>query len=770
MLRRVFGCLLVLSLSISLAVCQSVFDRKPSDLFDPFTSGIQGGNFWALNGNLLTGIEFLGSTNAFPVEIRANNLRAYQLQHTVAGTIEGINVLGGHWANTIAPGVTAATIAGGGYSFVGGNAGANTVTANGGAIGGGTQISVTGGNGTVAGGHSNAASGAFGAVTGGSGNVAAADFSFVGGGRKNTAAGGTSAIAGGEGNRSAGHISFIGGGSTNETLGTYSGIVSGRENETPGNFSVIGGGDSNVSNGHYSFIGGGGRDRISSDPSGHQASGDWSFIGGGRTNQALAEFALITGGHNNRSSDRYAAVVGGRNNWAAGELAFVGGGSSHQAGGSNATVGGGRGNQSLGNFSAITGGDKNLADGDKSFIGGGQANQAFGYGVTIGGGITNYIQLGNSPGIGTGTIGGGTANFIPSTGISATIGGGEANLASGARSTIGGGASNVSSGAFSTVSGGWDNQATGKHASAPGGSGNRAVGNGSMAAGTNARAMHVGSFVWADDTTPATGHATTKPNQFLINAANVGVNYNTPIARLHAMENNAVGTSIAGLNLSASMGVAVSGICFNRSAPFSIGVYGATGAPTGIGVYGLETGGLCNSTGWAGYFVGDVHVTGCISASGFKKFKIDHPLDPDNRYLSHVAIESNEPINFYRGRARTDANGVAWIELPTYFQAINIDFEYSLTVIDERQFAMARVSKAIQNNAFQIRTDKPNIEVSWQVTARRNDPVAANCPFVAEEDKPLHDRGKYLNPEIYGQPKERAIGYSSALEEMAKPK
>jgi len=43
--------------------------------------------------------------------------------------------------------------------------------------------------------------------------------------------------------------------------------------------------------------------------------------------------------------------------------------------------------------------------------------------------------------------------------------------------------------------------------------------------------------------------------------------------------------------------------------------------------------------GLAGYFSGNVQITGTISKGG-GSFKIDHPLDPENKYLYHSFIES----------------------------------------------------------------------------------------------------------------------------------
>ena len=59
---------------------------------------------------------------------------------------------------------------------------------------------------------------------------------------------------------------------------------------------------------------------------------------------------------------------------------------------------------------------------------------------------------------------------------------------------------------------------------------------------------------------------------------------------------------------------------------------------------------------YGGYFVGDVHATGTITA-GVKSFKIDHPLDPANKYLSHSFVESPDMMNIYNGNVVTDASG-----------------------------------------------------------------------------------------------------------------
>ncbi len=151
---------------------------------------------------------------------------------------------------------------------------------------------------------------------------------------------------------------------------------------------------------------------------------------------------------------------------------------------------------------------------------------------------------------------------------------------------------------------------------------------------------------------------------------------------------------------------------------------------------------------------GDVNVNGRLS-KGAGSFKIDHPLDPENKYLYHSFVESPDMMNIYNGNVTTDASGEAEIALPEWFETLNRDFRYQLTVIG--QFAQAIVAEKIKNNRFKIRTSLPGVEVSWQVTGVRQDPFANANRIKIEEDKPLEERGKYLHAEAYGQPTEKSL-------------
>src|SRR5690606_22286257 len=142
----------------------------------------------------------------------------------------------------------------------------------------------------------------------------------------------------------------------------------------------------------------------------------------------------------------------------------------------------------------------------------------------------------------------------------------------------------------------------------------------------------------------------------------------------------------------------------------------------------------------------DLNITGTL-AKGGGTFKIDHPLDPANKYLVHSFVESPEMMNIYNGNIKTDAEGYATVELPSYFNAANKDFRYQLTVIGT--FAQAIVKERISGNTFVIQTDESNVEVSWQVTGVRNDNWS-NANRVDPEE-PKAEKGTYLHPELYNQ-------------------
>jgi hypothetical protein len=198
----------------------------------------------------------------------------------------------------------------------------------------------------------------------------------------------------------------------------------------------------------------------------------------------------------------------------------------------------------------------------------------------------------------------------------------------------------------------------------------------------------------------------------------------------------------------------------------AIGVLGVTTSPNGGGgAFTNLAGGtsaviVANGASYAQVFSvdasGNVNIKGKLT-KGSGSFKIDHPLDPANKYLSHSFVESPDMMNVYNGNITTDHHGAATVTLPDYFEALNRDFRYQLTVIG--QFAQAIVKQEIENNRFTIKTSKPSVKVSWQVTGIRHDAYADAYRIPTEEEKPPLEQGHYLHPELLGASPEQSIGY-----------
>lgn len=144
-----------------------------------------------------------------------------------------------------------------------------------------------------------------------------------------------------------------------------------------------------------------------------------------------------------------------------------------------------------------------------------------------------------------------------------------------------------------------------------------------------------------------------------------------------------------------------------------------------------------------------------------KSFTIDHPSDPANKYLVHACIESDEYKNIYDGVATTDALGYATVNLPSWFDDLNENFRYQLTVVDTTDYAafvQAKIVERVRDNRFVIRTSGPNVEVSWQITGNRKDAYVKAHPRQVERAKVGAERGKFLHPEVFGASPDAAIG------------
>ena len=256
-----------------------------------------------------------------------------------------------------------------------------------------------------------------------------------------------------------------------------------------------------------------------------------------------------------------------------------------------------------------------------------------------------------------------------------------------------------------------------------------------------------------------------------INAIALNVNNNSGLAIIANSSGDAAilggSTSNSGVAGTTLTGFGVSG---DAGDPNGIGVFGTNTAEDSIALEGFDSTAssigvvaeapfalVANGSVLAGEFIGNVEVEGSLSKDS-GSFKIDHPVDPANKYLYHSFVESPDMMNIYNGNVTTDAHGSAVVSLPDWFEALNRDFRYQLTVLG--QFAQAIVSTQVANHQFSIKTDKPNVEVSWQVTGIRHDAWANAHRIPVEEMKPAKERGSYRHPELYNAPAEKSISWA----------
>ncbi|MDY0216343.1 MAG: hypothetical protein RBS19_05255 [Bacteroidales bacterium] len=182
---------------------------------------------------------------------------------------------------------------------------------------------------------------------------------------------------------------------------------------------------------------------------------------------------------------------------------------------------------------------------------------------------------------------------------------------------------------------------------------------------------------------------------------------------------------------------------------YGIGVTGVAGQSSNTalsyGLYSYDDAGIFNS----------LDVGGSFSANGTKAFIIDHPADPENKFLKHFCIESNEVLNMYRGTVSLNDLGEAIVTLPAYFNDININFSYQLTAVGASMPNLYVKSEIGSDNSFVLSGGVANAKVSWTVYTERNDKLMQNNPEM-KNSEPVKEgkyKGKYCSPEYYGKTK-----------------
>jgi hypothetical protein len=193
------------------------------------------------------------------------------------------------------------------------------------------------------------------------------------------------------------------------------------------------------------------------------------------------------------------------------------------------------------------------------------------------------------------------------------------------------------------------------------------------------------------------------------------------------------------------------GVVGNAGATNGIGVLGVCNGAGSIAVYGRSAAGAP----LAGYFQGDVTVTGTFTApSSF--MLMDHPDAPAQRWYRQAPVGSFEQVSVISGNTVTNASGRAGVRVPALFARHHSDVRYQLTLVGQRGTSWV-LNDLDARGRFTIATDIPNARVSWQLTGVRTDPAAKGRPLRVDAAKPRRQRGRYLQPDLYGQPRTEAL-------------
>lgn len=252
----------------------------------------------------------------------------------------------------------------------------------------------------------------------------------------------------------------------------------------------------------------------------------------------------------------------------------------------------------------------------------------------------------------------------------------------------------------------------------------------------------------------------------------------TNAAGLQGIADGRDGNGVIGTANSGTGAAGVWGRSSSATGVYGSGLQGVIGSATGgsesVGVLGLgDEGGAAvtafggtteqsiglyatvNGDGWAAFLDGDVHMTGELYAPEIA-IAMDHPDAPGERWYRQAAVGSFERLSIISGNVRTGADGTAVVEVPELFARLHKGFRYQLTVIGSP--ASAHVSRELRRGRFVVRTDRPKVKVSWQVTALRDDPSSRATGFRPSVAKAGRAKGRLLQPALYGKASGRAIG------------
>ncbi len=122
-----------------------------------------------------------------------------------------------------------------------------------------------------------------------------------------------------------------------------------------------------------------------------------------------------------------------------------------------------------------------------------------------------------------------------------------------------------------------------------------------------------------------------------------------------------------------------------------------------------------------------VSVWDTLTVHGTKNFMIDHPLDPNHKYLVHSTLEGPEAAVFYRGEGQL-TDGQTTILLPKYFEALTRTEGRTILLTPKFEGESNQISRLaasnVTNGKFSVRMidkENPSQKFYWEVKAVRAD-------------------------------------------------
>jgi hypothetical protein len=184
------------------------------------------------------------------------------------------------------------------------------------------------------------------------------------------------------------------------------------------------------------------------------------------------------------------------------------------------------------------------------------------------------------------------------------------------------------------------------------------------------------------------------------------------------LSSNSAGTALTYRTFLAGSGTTIS-IDSNSVTFASSGLVGGSGTSAFVPIWTASGSNLQNSI--MQQFESTMIISGQLKATT-KSFKIDHPLDPKNKYLEHGSLEGPEHGIYQRGKG--SGYGLVTINLPSYFTALSED-SYSIIVTprnDTQLFVTNSNPKSFTVSRIgPFKFIKKYIEFDYLIIGERND-------------------------------------------------